>query len=338
MVILFESFGNFSTGNPTHRALISKRSRGTLKLTEKELSFQSELDKILYEIKIRDIKNFYIKKRFNLQVIELTDINNNKFSFYVSIKKKHSYSFSKTFTLELFYHLTRIVLKKDKTIFFEAGGGFWHNSPNLINWKTEMKRGIFILTKDALSFNPIEKGDFEVLKIIEINSIESIQQNSRALIKINMRYSQKSYSMTLFTKKHGFTKIDINKIKKLSELLNQVKEYKNSELVAQKELERKRVDQIKEMLDVSSKIRLDLMRDALKMDEKTFSVKIFEWAHQFNFVINGDYLIVNPEKVDDFIDNLYTAEEAHDKIQCRFCQKLIDSDSKVCPYCGVEVQ
>ena len=90
MVILFESFGNFSTGNPTHRALISKRSRGTLKLTEKELSFQSELDKILYEIKIRDIKNFYIKKRFNLQVIELTDINNNKFSFYVSIKKKHS--------------------------------------------------------------------------------------------------------------------------------------------------------------------------------------------------------------------------------------------------------
>ena len=46
------------------------------------------------------------------------------------------------------------------------------------------------------------------------------------------------------------------------------------------------------------------MRDALKMDEKTFSVKIFEWAHQFNFVINGDYLIVNPEKVDDFIDNV----------------------------------
>jgi rRNA maturation endonuclease Nob1 len=149
---------------------------------------------------------------------------------------------------------------------------------------------------------------------------------------------QKSFSLTLFTKKHGFTKIDDSKVQKLSELLNQVIMYKNSELLKQMDLERKRVDQIKEMLDVSSKIRLDLMRDALEMDEKTFSGKIFEWAHQFNFIINGDYLIVNLENVDDFLDNLFLTERTQDKIQCKFCRKLIDPDSKVCPYCGVEVQ
>ena len=337
MVILFESFGNFSTGNPTHRALSSKRSRGTITLTDKELSFQSEIDKITYQIKIRDIKNFYFNKRFNLQVIELTDIYDNKYSFYATIKKKNSYSSSKTFTLELFYHLTRIVLKKEKPIFFEAGGGFWHNFPNLINWKTDMKKGLFILTANSLSFNPFEQGGFEILNVTEMDSIETFQHNSREYIKINM-LNQESFSLTLFSKKHGFTKIDDIKVKKLSELLNQVKMYKNSELLKQRKLERERVDKIKEMLDVSYRIRLDLMRDALEMDEKTFSIKIFEWAHQFNFVIDGDYLNVNSEHVGDFIDNLYYTEGSQKKIQCKYCQKLIDPDSKVCPYCGVEVQ
>jgi hypothetical protein len=337
MVILFESYGNFSSGSPTYRALVSKRSRGTITLTEKELSFQSEIDKIFYQIKIRDVKKFYINKRFNLNVIKLIDNYDNQYSFYASIKKKSSYSSSKTFTLELFYHLTRVVLKKDKPIFFEAGGGFWHSSPNLINWKTEMKRGIFILTEDSLSFNPFDQGNFKILKVIEINSVEDIHQNSREFIKITMQ-DQKSYSLTLLTKKHCFTKIDDIKVKKLSELLNQVKDYKSTEIVKQKKLEKKRVDQIKEMLDVSSRIRLDLMRDALDMDEKNFSIKIFEWAHQFNCIVDGDFLVVNPENVTDFLDNLYLTEGSQDKIQCKFCQKLIDPDSKVCPYCGVEVQ
>ena len=337
MVILFESYGNFSTGNPSHRALISKRSRGTITLSDKELTFQSEIDKIIYQIKIRDVKNFYFNKRFNLQVIDLTDIFDNQYTFYASIKKKSSYSSSKTFTLELFYHLTRIVLKKDKPIFFEAGGGFWHHTPNLVNWKTDMKNGLFILTEDSLSFNPFEQGAFEILNVIEMDSIEIFRNDSREYIKINM-INQDSYSLTLFSKKHGFTKTDGIKVKKLSELLNQVKMYKNSELIKQENLERKRVDKIKEMLDVSFRIRLDLMRDALKMDERAFSAKIFEWAHQFNFIIDGDYLVVNPEHVDDFIDNLYHAEGAENKIQCKYCQKLIEPDSKVCPYCGVEVQ
>jgi hypothetical protein len=336
MVILFESYGNFSSGTPTYRALISKRSRGTITLTDKELSFQSEIDKIIYQIKIGDIHNFHLNKRFNLQVIELKDIYENKFSLYASIKKKRSYSSSKTFTLELFYHLTRIVLKKSKPIFFEAGGGFWKSSPNQVNWKTDTNRGIFILTENTLSFNPFEEGEFEILNVTEMNSVESIQRHSKEFLKIIMQ-DQKSFSLTLFTKKHGFIKLDASKVKKLSELLNQVIMYKNSEVLKQKNIERKRVDQIKEMLDVSYKIRLDLMREALKMDEKTFSIKIFDWAHQFNFIINGDYLIVNPENIDDFIDNLILKEGTQDKIQCKFCQKLIDSDSKVCPYCGVEL-
>lgn len=337
MVILFESYGNFSTGKPAYKALISKRSRGTLTLTEKELSFQSEIDKILYQIKVKDIKNFYFTQKFNIRAIELENVHDNTFTFYASVKKEKSYHSSKAFTIDLFHHLTRILLRKDKPIFFEAGGAFWQGKPNIFDWKTNLKKGILILTEDRLSFKPFDQGDIEKLDVMEINSIETLQSNLDDFIKISM-YNRNEFSLTLLTKKYGRTIINTKKVIKLLELLNQVKSYKISELKKERKLERKQMKQIKSMLEVSSKIRLDLMRDALEMDEKSFSNKIFDWAKKFNFLIEGDYLIVNPENVDKFLDDLFVMQGSQEKIQCKFCQKLITSDSINCPYCGVKVQ
>ncbi|KKN13790.1 hypothetical protein LCGC14_1002840, partial [marine sediment metagenome] len=41
MVILYESQGSFNSGVPSYRLLISKKSKGTISLTEKILSFES---------------------------------------------------------------------------------------------------------------------------------------------------------------------------------------------------------------------------------------------------------------------------------------------------------
>ena len=336
MVILFESYGNFGTGKPTYRALISKRSRGTITLTETELSFQSEIDKILYQIKVKDIKSFYFNQKFNIRLIELEDIHNNNYTFFASIKKEKSYHSSKTFTVDLFHHLTRTVLRRDKPIFFEAGGAFWQGNPNIFDWKTNMKKGILILTEDRFSFKPFDQGDIEILEVMEMNSIETLQPKLEDFIKIKMN-SRKEFTFTLLTKKYGRTIINTKKVIKLLELLNQVKSYKISELKKEQKLERKQLKQIKSMLEVSSKLRLDLMRNALEMDKKSFSNKIFDWAKKFNFIIEGDYLIVNPENVDKFLDDLFVMG-SQEKIQCKFCQKLITSDSKNCPYCGVKIQ
>ena len=337
MVILFESYGNFSTGKPKYRVLISKRSRGTITLTEKELSFQSEIDKILYQIKVKDIKNFYFNQKFTIRVIELEDIHGNSFTFYASIKRENSYNSSKTFTIDLFHHLTRTVLRKDKPIFFEAGGGFWQGKPNIFSWKTDLKKGILILTEDRLSFKPFDQGDIETLEVMEMNSIEALQPNLDDFIKISTS-NRKEFSLTLLTKKYGRTIINTKKVVKLLELLNQVKSYKISEFKKEQKLERKQVEQIKSMLEVSSKLSLDMMRNALEMDKKSFSNKIFDWAKRFNFVIEGDYLVVNPENVDKFLDDLFVIQGSQEKIQCKYCQKLITADSKNCPYCGVEVE
>ena len=40
------------------------------------------------------------------------------------------------------------------------------------------------------------------------------------------------------------------------------------------------------------------------MQEEAFSEKIFEWAEEFNFTIDGDYLVVNKETIDDFMSAL----------------------------------
>lgn len=46
------------------------------------------------------------------------------------------------------------------------------------------------------------------------------------------------------------------------------------------------------------------MQNVLHIDKKTFDNKIFIWAREFGFIIDGDYLIINKETVSDFIDAL----------------------------------
>lgn len=62
---------------------------------------------------------------------------------------------------------------------------------------------------------------------------------------------------------------------------------------------RKKNEKIKEMVEVSTRIRLDMIRDVLAMNKKTFNNKIFEWAREFGFTIGGDYLIINKNTISD---------------------------------------
>ena len=58
------------------------------------------------------------------------------------------------------------------------------------------------------------------------------------------------------------------------------------------------------MMEVSTRIRLDVMRDALDMDTKAFNSRIFNWAEKFNFKINGDYVIIEQADIEGFMADL----------------------------------
>ena len=340
MVIQFESRGSFTVGKPTLGALLSKRSRCIIKLTESNLIFQSERDKIIFEIKVSHVKDFYIKKRYNLSVIELEDTFGNYYSFYALEEKKENYfKPSKLLTEELFQHLTRVILKGNETIFFESKCTYLPEYPDK-DWKTKQIQGIMLLTNNFLLFKPFEKQPVIEIKILDINKIKSQKlYNTNFLI---LKTYQKKYISITFFKKHLFIRtLDKFKLDKFEKLLEQMKIYKESEKLNLEKLEKERIEKLKTILEVSTRVKLDMMRSVLELDEKTFNDQVFEWAKKYNFIIDGDYLIVDPEKVSTFLDHidlfpLFPRNKR--KIKCNNCGRLVDSSATICPYCGEELQ
>nr|MDO8083309.1 WD40 repeat domain-containing protein [Candidatus Sigynarchaeum springense] len=71
-------------------------------------------------------------------------------------------------------------------------------------------------------------------------------------------------------------------------------------------IEKEAVSKIKKMMQVSKRLRLDMMRDALGIDQKTFSSKMIDWAAQFGFQIDGDYVDFSNGDTNGFITELDT--------------------------------
>ena len=68
--------------------------------------------------------------------------------------------------------------------------------------------------------------------------------------------------------------------------------------------EKNTLENLKKILSVSDKIAIRQMRNILEMDEKTFDKKIIDWAVEFGFRIDGDYININRGTINDFIDHL----------------------------------
>lgn len=68
--------------------------------------------------------------------------------------------------------------------------------------------------------------------------------------------------------------------------------------------DKEKIQKIEKMMVESDSLSLDTLRDALKMDAHTFSNKILDWAIEYGFEIDGDYLITNKNTLSDFIDRL----------------------------------
>ncbi len=337
MVILFESFGNFTTGQTSYLALVSKKSRGTITLTEKEFLFKSEKDKIIFHLRFSDIQNFEMKTRFQLPTIELISVQGIIYTFYPHKNEGSSRATSKKATTDLFRQLTRSTFKKESPILFETIGSF--REYDLSDGKTEADslRGMIFLNEDFLSFKPFTEKLIYQIPILNILKIIIDTSNIGPAVNIQTREG-KSYTLMALKKQLKMYAKDKSKTEKLYELLNQAKIYKSSEQIRLEKEEQEKIERIKSMMEVSNRLRLDMIRVALDMEEKLFTQKVFQWAKEFNFLIDGDYLIINQETVKEFIEDLSVGANILSrkglKIKCRFCEKLVEYGAKICPYCG----
>ena len=341
MVVLFESYGNFTSGQTSYRALISKKSRGTITLTDKEFLFKSEKDNILFHLRMSDIENFSVINRFKLPTIELISVQGIIYTFYPHKRESSSLTTSKKATEDLFRELTRSTLKKESPILFETIGSLKNSESEEEILTVDALTGIIFLNEDYLSFKPFTEKSLTQILILNINNISGDTSKSGPGVKIQTK-DGKSYLFITLKKHTGRYTKDKSKTERLLELIKNAKIYKSSEQTRLKKEEKEKIDRIKSMMEVSHKLRLDMVRTALEMDDKLFTEKVFQWAKQFNFLIDGDYLVINQETASDFLNDLSTGTTILSrrgvKIKCRFCKSLIEYGATICPYCGKETE
>lgn len=67
------------------------------------------------------------------------------------------------------------------------------------------------------------------------------------------------------------------------------------------------IERLNDIANVSTQIRLDMLRNILKIspdNQEYFDVKIFGWAHQFGFRIDGNFLLFKKDAMIEFIQSL----------------------------------
>jgi hypothetical protein len=280
-----------------------------------------------------------MKTRFQLPTIELVSVQGIIYTFYPHKNERSSYATSKKTTEDLFRQLTRSTFKKASPILFETTGNFRDYDSNEGKELPDSQRGIIFLNEDFLSFKPFTEKLIYQIPILNIFKIIIDTSNIGPAVNIQTKEGKSYTLMALKRQLKMYTK-DKSKTEKLYELLNQAKIYKSSEHVRLEKEEQEKIERIKSMMEVSNRLRLDMIRVALGMDEKLFTQKVFQWAKEFNFLIDGDYLIINRDTAKEFIEDLSMGEKILSrkglKIKCRFCEKLIEYGAKICPYCGME--
>ncbi|MHA1301249.1 MAG: hypothetical protein ACTSO9_17645 [Candidatus Helarchaeota archaeon] len=117
----------------------------------------------------------------------------------------------------------------------------------------------------------------------------------------------------------GKTEEEKERIRRLKEEKREAKERLEKEKREQKILKEKEkterlkrsifeskdtIEELKKMMMVSTRLKFDMMRDALDLDEKSFNKVIVDWAAKYGFTIDGDEVVFSQESKDDFLDDL----------------------------------
>ncbi|MFX0081798.1 MAG: zinc ribbon domain-containing protein [Candidatus Hodarchaeota archaeon] len=238
MTILYESFGNFNTGVPSYRSFISKRSRGVITLDEKALSFESEVDKIVFHVKLSKIKDFFMRSRFSIPYIELNTIDDTTYILYPLRKHKNSYSSSLLMTEELFRQLARLICNKDQAIYFDAIGSLYPGTSQRFDLKEKSFQGHIFLTENYILFKSFQTGDITNIEIVDIKLIIIEIIDSTRYVTIEMLEGSVFSFLILKEKRRKFVKDKI-KTEKFYDVLNNAKIYKDSERLIDIKEERK---------------------------------------------------------------------------------------------------
>lgn len=231
MAVLYESLGSFHTGVSSYRVLISKRSRGMISLTEEAFTFESQKDKILLHLKLSEIRDFFLKNRFTIPIIELISIHGTTHTISTLKDRKKLFHSSLQMTEDLFRQLTRLFFNKDQIILFDAIVALYQGSLKSFNMKEKSLQGHIFLTENYILFKSFQTGKLSRIKIFDIKQVIMEIVDSVTYVTIETLEGG-FYSFLPLTTSWGKFVKDRIKTEKLYDILNQAKMYKNSEQVS----------------------------------------------------------------------------------------------------------
>ena len=138
----------------------------------------------------------------------------------------------------------------------------------------------------------------------------------------------------------------INFLDKSPILQNQIKKVSisdNQEIIELNKM-KEITEKLKNIIEISPLIRLKDLQEYLNLKQEEFYDMLLKWAKEFSLIIDGEYLITNSDSLSKFTDSLfrqYTIKNIvnrkaslHERKHCQYCNNLIESEAKICPYCG----
>jgi len=154
--------------------------------------------------------------------------------------------------------------------------------------------------------------DFSRNKITEIKGLENLTNLESFWIRRNPveEWVHKKFTRFYWREpqklvKYCRKKVEEDKIKAEKEREEiEKQEQKIREKEREEKIDKEAIEKIKKMIKVSDRIKIDMMRQIMKMDKDSFNDKILDWAADFDFRIDGDFLVIKQENVTAFIDAL----------------------------------
>ncbi|MHA2035428.1 MAG: tetratricopeptide repeat protein [Promethearchaeota archaeon] len=84
-------------------------------------------------------------------------------------------------------------------------------------------------------------------------------------------------------------------------ILADLENLKKGEMMGKKQ---KKLEQLKSLLEMSKRIKIEMIQTLLNIDNDKFLNLIIEWGKKYQFKIDGDFLIINKEEIPKIIKSL----------------------------------
>lgn len=89
------------------------------------------------------------------------------------------------------------------------------------------------------------------------------------------------------------------------------------------------IEKLRKILEISDSIKIEQMRNMLNLDKKTFDENLLNWAVEFGFRIDREYINISNASIDDFIIKLEAQFDLWEKRETAAIGKLDDQKLKI---------